>query len=96
MQVTTQRNRITKLACILCMALVFAFGTMYAIHSHPADSETSHRPCSICMAASFGPVTPTVTLLQIAKPVAMVPIACQTFVLFRPVLTNFVRPPPAV
>jgi len=78
------------------MALVCAMGTVQAVHSHPINSLTSHHSCSICSAPSLGPAAVTVSVLPMVKPVAMAHLARETFVVFRPVLTNFVRPPPAV
>jgi hypothetical protein len=95
MQTTRERAPIVKALCLLCMALVFAMGTVQAVHSHPAKSQTSHHSCSICSAPSIGPAAIAVDLLPMAKPVALAYSAREIFVAFRPVLTNFVRPPPA-
>jgi len=78
------------------MALVCAMGTVQAVHSHPINSLTSHHSCSICSAPSLGPAAVTVSVLPMVKPLAMAHFTRETFVVFRPVLTNFVRPPPAV
>jgi len=71
-------------------------GTVQAVHSHPINSQTSHHSCSICSAPSLGPASTTISVLPMVKPVAMAHFTRETFVVFRPVLTNFVRPPPAV
>src|SRR5258708_24580377 len=92
-----ERSRIARALCVLCVGLVFAMGTAQAVHAHPAaDPQTSHHSCSICSAPSMGPAAATVSLLPTARPVAIAPTARETFVVFRPVVTNFVRPPPAV
>jgi Fe-S-cluster-containing hydrogenase component 2 len=96
MQVPAKRSWIFQALCVLCMALVCAMGTVQAVHSHPVNSQTSHHSCSICSAPSLGPATATVSVLPMVKPVAMAHFARETFVVFRPVVTNFVRPPPAV
>jgi Fe-S-cluster-containing hydrogenase component 2 len=96
MQVPAKRSWIFQALCVLCMALVCAMGTVQAVHSHPINSRTSHHSCSICSAPSLGPAAVTVSVLQMVKPVAMAHFSRETFVVFRPVLTNFVRPPPAV
>ena len=96
MQVPAKRSRIFQALSVLCMALVCVMGTVQAVHSHPANSQTSRHSCSICSAPSMGPAAATVDLLPMAKPVAMAYSAREIFVAFRPVLTNFVRPPPAV
>lgn len=90
-----ERSRIAGALCVLCMGLVLALGTAEAVHSHPQDSQGSHHTCSICSAPSIGPAATTVDLLPMAKPVAVTYSDRETFVAFRPVLTNFVRPPPA-
>lgn len=97
MPVPAKRSYIlTRALCVLCVALVFGMGTAQVVHSHPAASQTSHHSCSICSAPSLGPATATVEVLPMVKPIAMAYFARKTFVVYRPVLTNFVRPPPAV
>ncbi len=78
------------------MTLVCAMGAVQAVHSHPINSQTSHHSCSICSAPSLGPASTTISVLPMVKPVAMAHFTRETFVVFRPVLINFVRPPPAV
>lgn len=96
-QISTKRSFYTQALGVLCVALVFAIGIAQAVHSHPdTDSQTSHHSCTICSTPTMGPAATTVDLLPHAKPVAMTYSASETFVAFRPVLTNFVRPPPAV
>ena len=95
-QVPAKRSRIFQALCVLCIALVCAMGTVQAVHSHPISSLTSHHSCSICSAPSLGPASTIISVLPMIKPVAMAHFTRETFVVFRPVLTNFVRPPPAV
>jgi hypothetical protein len=96
MGVLQSRSRIAQLLCFLSIGLVLVMGTVQAVHSHPINSQTDHHSCSICSAPSMGPAATTVDLLPTAKPVAMAYSPRETFVAFRPVLTNFVRPPPAI
>ena len=96
MQVNTQRSLIAKTLAVLCMTLVFAMGTVQAVHSHPVSSQASHHSCSICSAPTLGPAVAAIEILPIGKPVAMVHFARQAFVVFRTTSTNFIRPPPAV
>lgn len=96
MQATANRSRIARVLSVLCAVLVFAMGTVQAVHSHPANSQTSHHSCSVCSAPSLGPATATVRVLPMVKQVAWAHFARETFVAYRPALTNFVRPPPAV
>lgn len=95
-QTSAKRSFYTRALGVLCVALVFAMGTAQAVHSHPDDSQTSHHSCTICSAPAMGPAAVTVDLLPMTNPVALAYSASETFVAFRPVLTNFVRPPPAV
>ena len=96
MQVTTTRTQIAKALTVLCVVLVFAIGTVQAVHSHPASSQASHHSCSICSSPSLGPAVATVDVLPMVKPVAMAHFSRKTFVVSRPSSTNFIRPPPAV
>jgi len=96
MQATTERTQIAKALAVLCMALVFALGTVQAVHSHPVSSQASHHSCSICSAPSLGPAVATVDVLPMVKPVAMAHFSRKTFLVSRPSSTNFIRPPPAV
>jgi hypothetical protein len=90
------RTSINRVLGVLCIVLVFALGTAQAVHSHPVDSQRTHHSCSICSAPSIGPPGVTVDLVPTAKPVGVACSPRESFVAFRPVLTNFVRPPPAV
>jgi len=96
MQVPAKRSRIFQALSVLCMALVCVMGTVQAVHSHPINSQTSHHSCSICSAPTLGPASTIISVLPMVRPVAMAHFTRETFVVFRPVLTNFVRPPPAV
>jgi Fe-S-cluster-containing hydrogenase component 2 len=96
MQVPAKRSWIFQALCVFCVVLVCAMGTVQAVHSHPIKSQTSHHSCSICSAPSLGPASTTISILPMVKPVAMAHFTRETFVVFRPVVTNFVRPPPAV
>ena len=91
-----ERSRIARALCVLCVGLVFALGTAQAVHSHPVNAQTDRHSCSICSAPSMGPAATTVAFAPTANPVAIAGAAREEFVTYRPVLTNFVRPPPAV
>jgi hypothetical protein len=95
-RVPANRSQIAQGLGLLCVLLVVAMGTVQAVHVHPANSQTAHHPCSICSAPTLGPAVASVDLLPMAKAVAMAYSPRETFVAFRPVLVNFVRPPPAV
>lgn len=95
MRVPAKRSQIAQALGVLCVVLVLTMGTVQAVHSHPVNSQTSRQSCSICSAPSVGPATTTVSVLPMVKPVAMAHFARETFVVFRPASTNFIRPPPA-
>src|SRR5258706_13781798 len=96
MQGTTERTQIAKALAVLCMALVFAMGTVQAVHSHPVSSQASHHSCSICSAPTLGPPVAAIEMLSIAKPVPMVHFPRQTLPEFLATPTHFIRPPPEV
>jgi len=94
-QGTARRNDIAQALGVLCIVLVFAMSTAQAVHSNANGSQTSHHSCSICSAPSLGPATTTANVLPMVRPVAMAYRDFGISVIFRPPLTNFVRPPPA-
>src|SRR5437667_12433352 len=91
-----ERSYVAQALGIVCIGLVFAVGTAQAVHSHPLGSLTNHHSCSICSAPSMGPAVAAVDLLAITRPVAAAYVGPTNSIGFRPVITNFVRPPPAV
>lgn len=85
-----------RAVCLLAAALVCVMGTVQAVHSHPENSATSRHNCSICATAHAGlkitpapsaPVLPTAVLAVVVPELAPI---------FRPVTTQFIRPPPAL
>jgi len=80
---------------VLSVALVCVIGTVQATHSHPENSTTSHHTCSICATAHAGLNTETVVSAPVlAMAVLAVPVA-EVSPIFRPLTTQFIRPPPA-
>jgi Fe-S-cluster-containing hydrogenase component 2 len=94
LKVSTNRGVFVRAVCVLCVALVCVIGTIQATHSHPENSTSSHHTCSICatahavntQAAASAPVLATATLTSSGSEVSRS---------FRPVATQFIRPPPA-
>jgi hypothetical protein len=89
------RGVLVRAAAVLCVLLLFAMGTAQAVHSHPDSAKTPRHSCSICSVpnaklnvqrVSPVPVMAAEPVLRVEKTAARI---------FRPVRTNFVRPPPA-
>src|SRR5258705_10646948 len=95
-QTTANRSYFAQVLCVLCVALVFTMGTVQAVPSHPAKSQTAHHSCSIFSAPSLGPTATTVKVLPIFKPVAMAHFTSESQGISRPILTNFIRQPTPV
>ena len=94
-RIWANRGVIVRAISVLCVLLVFAMGTVQAVHSHPDSAKTPRHSCSICSvpnaklnAQSVSPVP-----VMVAMPVARVEKTAAR--IFRPARTNFVRPPPA-
>ena len=89
------RGVIVRNTAVLCVLLVFAIGTVQAVHSHPDSAKTAQHSCSICSVpnAKLNTQSASPEPLMIAVPAARIEtIAPKSF---RPATTHFVRPPPA-
>lgn len=93
--IAENRTRTFRAVALLGALLVLAIGTAQAIHTHPDNSQTSHHFCSICSAASLGPVTATVSVLPTARAVGVALLTPERIAVFRPASSLFIRPPPA-
>lgn len=82
--------------CVLCVALVCVIGTVQATHSHSENSATSHHTCSICATAHVGLHAGTVTSAPVLVATALTGTIAEVSLIFRPVTTQFIRPPPAL
>jgi hypothetical protein len=80
---------------VLSIALVCVMGTVQATHSHSENSTTSHHTCSICATAHAGLSTQTVASAPVLVTAALAIPVAEVSVIFRPVITQFIRPPPA-
>ena len=95
LRVSANRGVLVRAVCVLSIALICVMGTVQATHSHPENSTTSHHTCSICATAHAGLNTETVVSAPVlAMAVLAVPVA-EVSPIFRPLTTQFIRPPPA-
>jgi hypothetical protein len=81
--------------CVLSIALVCVMGTVQATHSHPENSTTSHHTCSICATAHAGLSTQTVASAPVLLMAALAVPSAEVRLIFHPVSSQFIRPPPA-
>ncbi len=95
LKVPATRGGFVRAVSVLSIALVCVMGLVQATHSHPENSATSHHTCSICATAHVGvntaPVAPAPVLVATALAISV----AQVRLIFRPVTTQFIRPPPA-
>jgi len=89
------RGVVVRTTAVLCVLLVLVIGAVQAVHSHPDSAKTARHSCSICSAPNAKLNTQSVspTPVMVAVPVANVEATAPR--IFRPITTNFVRPPPA-
>ena len=95
LKVLANRGGFVRAVCVLSVALVCVMGTVQATHSHPENSTTSHHTCSICATAHAGLSTATVASAPVLITAALAILVAEVSVIFRPVTTQFIRPPPA-
>jgi len=89
------RGAFVRAVCVLCVALVCAMGMVQATHSHSENSTTAHHSCSICATAHAGINTQTAASAPVLLMAALAIPAAEAAPIFRPVTTQFIRPPPA-
>jgi len=95
LSVSANRGVFVRAVCVLSIALVCVMGTVQATHSHSENSTTSHHTCSICATAHAGLSTQTVASAPVLVTAALAIPVAEVSVIFRPVITQFIRPPPA-
>ena len=93
-KVPVNRGGFVRAVGVLCIALVCVIGTVQATHSHSENSATSHHTCSIC-ATAHAVNTQTVASTPVLATAALAIPAAELSAIFRPVTTQFIRPPPA-
>jgi len=94
--VPINRGGFVRAVGVLCIALVCVMGTVQATHSHSENSATSHHTCSICATAHAGVSTQTVAAAPVLASTALAILVAEVSPIFRPVTTQFIRPPPAL
>ena len=95
LNVWANRGVFVRAVCVLSIALVCVMGTVQATHSHPENSTTSHHTCSICATAHAGLSTQTAASAPVLVTAALAILVAEVSAVFRPVITQFIRPPPA-
>ncbi len=96
LRVPANRGGFTTAVCMLSIALMCAMGVVQAIHSHSEDSTTSHHTCSICATAHAGISTVPIVSAPVLGATALAILTAEVSPIFRPVTTQFIRPPPAL
>jgi len=94
--VSANRGVLVRAVCVLSVVLVCVMGTVQATHSHPENSTTSHHACSICATAHAGVNTQTVASAPVLATAAVAIPILEVSLIFRPVTSQFIRPPPAL
>src|SRR4030081_371202 len=90
----TSRSTCVRALCVLCIALVFAMGVVQATHSHAENSTTSHHSCSICATAHAGFNAQTSSSAPVLATAVLANSVSELAPIFRPLTTQFIRPPP--
>ena len=93
--ISANRGGFVKAVCVLSVVLVCVMGTIQATHSHPENAATSHHTCTICATAHAGVSTAPVVSAPVLGTAALAILAAEVSPIFRPVTTQFIRPPPA-
>src|ERR1039458_2284787 len=95
LSVSPYRGGFVRAVCVLSVALVCVMGTVQATHSHPENSTTSHHTCSICATAHAGLNTQTPASAPVLATAVLAILVAEVSPIFRPLTTQFIRPPPA-
>jgi len=96
LKASANRGGLFRAVCVLCIALVSVIGIVQATHSHSESSTTPHHACSICATAHAGISTQTVASAPVLATTALASIITEASPIFRPIATEFIRPPPAL
>ena len=80
---------------MLAVALMCVIGTLQATHSHSENSATSRHTCSICATAHAGLSIQAPAAAPILVTAVLAILVAEASPIFRPVTTQFIRPPPA-
>lgn len=80
---------------MLCVVLVFAIGTVQAVHWHRDSAKATPHSCSICSVPNAKLNTQNVSPEPVMVAVPVTRLETTAPRIFRLATTNFVRPPPA-
>ena len=94
LRVAANRGTFVRAVGVLCIAMVCVMGTIQAAHSHPENSTASHHTCTICATAHVVN-TQTVAFAPALATASLAILIAETSPIFRPAITQFIRPPPA-
>jgi len=90
------RGGFVRAMSLLSVALVCVMGTLQATHSHPADSATTHHTCTICATVHAGVNTQTAAAAPVLAATPLAILVAEASPIFRPAITQFIRPPPVL
>ncbi|MGA2359109.1 MAG: hypothetical protein ABSF66_08925 [Terriglobales bacterium] len=96
LKVSANRGVFVRAVCVLSVALVCVMGTVQATHSHSENSTTSRHTCSICATAHAGLNTQTPASAPVLLTAVLAILVVEVSLIFRPVTSQFIRPPPAL
>src|ERR1035437_9073013 len=96
LRVAANRGVFVRAVCVLWIALGCAMGFVQASHSHSEDWATSQPACSSCSTAHVGLNAAPAASAQVLVTTAVASPAAEVSPIFRPVTTEFIRPPPAL
>jgi len=95
LRISGHRGICVRAVSVLCVVLVCVMATVQATHSHSENSATSHHACSICATAHIGLHTAPVASAPVLVATALASSVAEVSPIFRPAITQFIRPPPA-
>jgi hypothetical protein len=95
-KVSANRGVSVRAVCVLCVALICVTGSIQATHSHADDSVASHHSCTICATAHAGVSTQPVASTPVLVTAVLLSPVAEVSTIFRPAITQFIRPPPAL
>jgi hypothetical protein len=96
LRVSAKRGGFVSAVCVLAIALVCVMGIVQVAHSHSDEGTAeSHHTCSICAMAHAGLSTTTAPSAPVLHSAPLTILVAEVSPIFRPVTTEFIRPPPA-
>jgi L-asparagine transporter-like permease len=94
-RILQNHERWSAVVSVLCIVMMVLVGTAQVIHSHPDSEKSARHTCSICSTpnAKLNTSHSSPVPVMVAAPIVSVEALAPR--IFRPVTSNFVRPPPA-